>query len=556
MKISNKASVQVTLQLFKSKGIKHIVIAPGSRNAPLNISFNEDHFFTCYSIVDERSAAFFAMGMAQQLKAPVAVVCTSGSAVLNFYPAVAEAFYQKYPLIVLSADRPDEWIDQADGQTIRQKGVLDLHVHKSTHISNADAPRFIARKLNEVLNAALSESMPIHINMAFEEPLYELVEASAAIQPKNIEVISTITSLAPEVLENLKQEISPFKKVLILSGSNDPNTALDQVLSQHIAHSHWVLLTETTSNINVSEQIPCLDKMIFHLEEEHLHNLQPDLLITFGGSVVSKKVKQWLRTQDTLSHWHIAETKEHLDTFLHLDKVIYARPQDFFSEMTQFAGQEQQAFKKDWFDYYQVKKDKAAVALKELPFCDLWVYKTLFQHLPEAYLLQLGNSSVVRYAQLFEHQKQNAHYANRGTSGIDGSLSTAVGAAVASRQGVLCVIGDLSFFYDSNALWNNYIPSNFKVLLVNNGGGDIFNIIPGPQVFDKKDAFFVAQHQLRAEHHAKAFGLSYLYAADQKTFEQQIKSFFETEEPVILEVNTQAIENSAYLKAYWQSLRI
>lgn len=313
MKFSNKILAQTLVQLCLDKGIDHIVISPGSRNAPLTIDFGEHPDFKCFSIVDERCAAFFAMGMAQQLKKPVAVVCTSGSALLNYYPAVAEAFYSDIPLVVISADRPLNYIDIGDGQTIRQQNVFENHIlYAANCIEGEDFQIKNETELNVALNTAIELNGPVHINIPFSEPLYQTTETQL-VWPQNV---------APRKAdEELVEDLAPFiklwnscKRKLVLVGVLAPNSIQQRFIDQLSKDESVLVLTETTSNLHGENFISAIDQLISPLNEEDFKKLQPDILLTLGGMVVSKRIKAFLRNFPPKEHWHV-DAKTANDTY-------------------------------------------------------------------------------------------------------------------------------------------------------------------------------------------------------------------------------------------------
>ena len=231
---SSKLLSRQLVSSCKAKGIKNIVISPGSRNAPLIIGFTNDEYFNCYSVVDERCAAFFALGISQQIKNPVAVVCTSGSAMLNYFPAVAEAFYSDYPLVVLSADRPENLQEIGDGQTIQQEGVYGKHIlFQANCKEGSDQEANNLTKIDIALNTALEQSGPVHINLPFSEPLYQTIaqpKMQLALSPAKIEVPSDA------FLTNELEQWKEAKKILVLVGEIPPKV-VDATLLESLAET-------------------------------------------------------------------------------------------------------------------------------------------------------------------------------------------------------------------------------------------------------------------------------------------------------------------------------
>ncbi|PBJ15663.1 2-succinyl-5-enolpyruvyl-6-hydroxy-3-cyclohexene-1-carboxylic-acid synthase [Flavobacterium sp. ACN6] len=546
------ALAQSIIEILSAKGIINIIISPGSRNAPLTIGFAQNPNFKCYSIADERCAAFFALGIAQQTKQPTAVVCTSGSALLNYYPAFAEAFYSQIPLIVISADRPQSKIDIGDGQTIRQENVFLNHSVFNANLTE-EASEENDLKINLAIETAIQKKGPVHINAPFEEPLYETTEV-LSVHPK-------ITNSKPEnnvsTIENSAQFASVWnnaKRKLILVGVNDANV-LDQAVIENLASDpSVVVLTETTSNLHHPTFINSIDTLITPFDDSDFKEFNPEVLVTFGGMVVSKRIKGFLRKYKPQHHWHI-DTLRAYDTFGALTKHFEMYPNDFFKDLlskTSFAVSD---YFRDIDAIYKIRLVKRQEYLEQINFSDFKVFEKVIGSLPKNSILQISNSSAIRYAQLIDIDKSIEVFCNRGTSGIDGSTSTAVGASVGNDRQTVFITGDISFLYDSNALWNSYIPKNFKIILVNNGGGGIFRILPGHEEKPVFNTYFETSHHLTAEHLAKMYHCNYFTANDSESLNKSLELLYNTNEaPGILEIFTPTAENDVILKQYFKKL--
>lgn len=553
MKFSNKILSQTLVQLCLDKGIDHIVISPGSRNAPLTIGFAEHSDFKCFSIVDERCAAFFALGIAQQLKKPVALVCTSGSALLNYYPAVAEAFYSDIPLVIISADRPSDFIDIGDGQTIRQENVFENHILFSANCKEGeDFQIFNETEINVALNTAFELQGPVHINVPFSEPLYKTTEQQL-VYPQNV--------LPREASHAVKEDLSGFieqwnisKKKMILVGVFAPNSVESQFVEQLAQDPSVLVLTETTSNLHHPNFISAIDQLIAPLNEEEFEKLRPEILLTFGGMIVSKKIKSFLRDFPPQHHWHV-DPKKAYDTFFVLDHHFKYRVNDFFNAFLPRIELQNSIYREKWLRVKDDRLQKHREYQKEIPYSDFMVFCNIFAALPENVQLQLSNSATIRYAQLFGIPEGAEVFCNRGTSGIDGSTSTAIGAAYASTLPTLFLTGDLSFFYDSNALWNNYIPKNFKIVVINNGGGGIFRILPGNKDTELFDKYFETKHNLSAKQLSEMYGFKYLKISGKNDLAEKISHFFESNNgPALLEIFTPSTVNDGVLMEYFKHI--
>ncbi len=544
---------QSIIEICSAKGITNIIISPGSRNAPLTIGFAQNPNFKCYSIADERCAAFFALGIAQQTKQPTAIVCTSGSALLNYYPAVAEAFYSQIPLIVISADRPQSKIDIGDGQTIRQQNVYQNHSLFNANLTE-EASVENDLKINKAIETAILQKGPVHINAPFEEPLYETVD-TLSVQPK----ITTLEEEIPTKIIDNSEEIASIwnsakRKLILIGGINEVNSVEQEILENFANDPSIVVLTETTSNLHHPSFINSIDTLITPFDDSDFKELEAKVLITFGGMIVSKRIKAFLRKYKPAHHWHI-DTLRAYDTFNALSKHFVMEPNDFFKDLlpkTEFVASN---YFKKIDKIYSLRNERKEEYLKKIPFSDFKVFEEVIKSLPKNSQLQISNSSAIRYAQLIEIDPSIEVFCNRGTSGIDGSTSTAIGAAVANTKQNVFITGDISFLYDSNALWNSYIPKNFKIILINNGGGGIFRILPGHEEKPVFNTYFETSHHLTAEHLAKMYDFKYLQASDNESLIKGISTLYAgNDTPTILEIFTPTAQNDVVLKQYFKEL--
>ena len=551
---SAKLEVQLIVDTCKKTNVTHIVLSPGSRNAPLSIAFDEDPFFKTFLIPDERSAAFIALGLAQQLKRPVAIACTSGSAPLNYYPAVVEAFYQKIPLIVLTADRPAEWTDQGDGQTIRQQNVFGSHVvdfQQLDTIKSKEDQWFFERKLAKSFHAASGKNPgPVHLNIPFSEPLYEVTESSTKIN-NWISFLPVKSELTDESKVELSAFLSNKKKQLIIVGQHNNDTISSDLVQKIIDTKNTLVLSEHTSNLSLKNSIDCIDQVLNCMDENDEDSFYPDVIIQLGDAIISKKIKRFLRKSNA-PVIRVNETFTDMDVFQNLNYSLSVET-NYFLEF--YSGQTRTSdlnFFSKWNDLNLKVTNSHASCFSTVPYCDLKVVGSLMKNLEQETSLHISNSSMIRYVLLFDKKKNNKIFCNRGTSGIDGSTSTAVGSALANPNvNHVMLTGDLSFFYDSNALWNRHFPKNLRIVIVNNGGGDIFNIIPGPDSTKQHKSIFVAEQSISAELLVKNFGLSYVEVKTVEDFESELLK----NKAQVIEVNTMGIENSSELKKYFQKMR-
>lgn len=576
MKYSKIPVARSVVALCVAKNINHVVISPGSRNAPLTIGFTHHPEIKAYSIVDERCAAFYALGMAQQLQQPVALVCTSGSALLNYYPAIAEAYYSDIPLVVISADRPVERIDIGDGQTIRQKNVFENHILYSANLHSElvlesattdkklqqkqfESQKHNEREINLALNKAIEGKGPVHINVPFYEPLYDTVE--------NIEVDPL--QILPEIKERTYTETqlaayadlwNKAKRKMVIVGVAQPNAVEQKFLDQLAEDPSVIVFTETTSNLHQPDFFTRIDTMIGPIEkdekrEELFEALQPDILLTFGGMIVSKKIKAFLRNYNPKQHWHV-DPKKAYNTFFCLNKHFETEVNSFFSHFFPLTRKVESDYGNYWKEVRRKRQARHEEYMDEIPYSDLKAMQLVVPEVPENYIMHLGNSSTIRYAQLFKWKESLRIFCNRGTSGIDGSVSTAVGAACVKNEPTLMISGDLSFFYDSNALWNNYIPSNFRIIILNNSGGGIFRILPGNKNSENFDTYFETVHNLKARSLCEMYDLEYSSATSEEEIREGLNEFFSaSERPKVLEIFTPRKVNDEVLLEYFNFMK-
>ena len=580
--LSNKPHIRNLVEICAAKGIEQVIISPGSRNAPLVISFNEHGKFNCLSIPDERVAGFFAMGIAQQTRKPVIITCTSGTASLNFAPAIAEAFYQKIPLLILTADRPVEWIHQGEGQSIAQRNVFANYVKRSyelpQEVKDKDGLWSANRIINEAINQSTSESAgPVHINIPFQEPLYDTANYKEKESPKIITPTVLKKQLSPSAIDQLGKIWQQSDKKMILCGllplevNSHHQSKLVQSLVQINTDPTVSILPEVTSNLVHPNFISNFDSVLSTVSEEETAHFQPDLLITLGGSFISKRIKLWLRKHRPKNHWHIEAINYHIDTFQALTNAIKMQPAEFFEQflphVSDTLSQPKNHYKKPpklkvkYQENWQARKKKVQQLqekyLDQLAWSDLKAYELIFPTLPPNTNLHLGNSTPVRYAELFEKRVDIIYNSNRGVAGIDGSTSTAAGAAYVSKHPTTIITGDISFFYDSNAFWHHHLSPKLSVILINNAGGNIFRFIKGPDTTKQLATYFEAHHERSAEYIAKTFNLNYFVAANESDLKKALKAFYKLQKnnrPAILEVKTPRIASAQIWRDYYQQI--
>ena len=562
-----------------------VVISPGSRNVPLAIGFASNEKFNCYSIVDERSAAFFALGLSQKSKKPTILVCTSGSALLNYYPAVAEGYYSEIPLIILSADRPKYKINIGDGQTINQSEVFKKNIlysdtlsqdciHATDEIIKSNSQKIIDQKydslkleklqksiqasnekmIGKVFGLSINKMQPVHLNVPMEEPLYDFINTPS------IKIKTETKQNNAKALENFNSyysQIHKAKKILILIGVSDYDILSDKSISKINSFPSIIVLKEHTSNVFDDNFISNIDRLIGPIElqsnsDSLFEDLSPELIISLGGMIISKKIKSFLRNYKSRKHFHIGINISK-DSFYSGVEHLEANPNQFFENIN--CKKIDSNFHNTWQDINRSKLELHNRYMRAANYSDLKVFEILSDWIPKNYDIQAANSTPVRYFQLFDLKNQNHMFANRGTSGIDGSTSTAIGSSVNSDSPVVLITGDLSFFYDINALWNKHIPASFRIIIINNGGGGIFKILPGFKEDNLFSEFIETKHNLSASSIAKMYSFKYTRVTTKFGLNLALRTFFKkSKRPKILEIKTSGIKSAKILKDYFRYL--
>lgn len=569
---SDKKSVLQLVSLLKAHDIRHVVLSPGSRNAPIIHSLATDKDFICYSIVDERSAGFFALGVSEALRKPVAICCTSGTAALNLSPAVAEAYYQQIPLLLITADRPAAWIGQMDGQTISQTDMFGRIVRHSVQLPQVrdnEEEWHCNRLINEaILSLDNGVKGPAHINIPLSEPLFQFTTPALPL----VRVIRR-----PKQDIHISEEAQypirfrHYTKKMIIVGQLPPENRLTDLLESLRREQGVVVLADHLSNATQGETVR-FDVLLRTATESELQDLTPELVITLGGHVVSKRLKQFIRSSSIRELWHVSPSGEVTDTFQQVTDIIQCDYKAFLHNLAEIpsettpslsgrsasavyntasSGRLPTSFAESW------KNACAKVAEPETTFSDLYAVGALLRSLPENASLQLANSHSVYLAQLFNLTSSVHCFCNRGTNGIEGSLSTTVGYASATERLTFLLTGDLSFFYDMNGLWNRHLSPNLRILLNNNGGGEIFQTLPGLNHSEAMKDYIAAAHTTGAESWARQQGLCYLAARDATELQQQLPLLLNHQgnQPVLLEVFTSMEENSRQITSYYQQFK-
>jgi len=555
---TDKWGCRQTADALHAFGIARVVTSPGSRNTPLLMAVNRHPSLTVYSVIDERSAAFMALGMAIVSGVPTALICTSGSALLDYAPAVAEAFYRRIPLIVISADRPAEWIDQNDSQTIRQPGAL-ANVVKATYSFKAEASTeterwFVNRTLNDALITATSGCRgPVHINIGVSDPLSTETDISEGPFRK-IDYMDLPPYIPNETARSLGSELCG-KKVLVAAGFNAPSSKLNKAMSILAGLPNVAVIAEGLANIHAEGIHTAPDRFIAAADSAAIDALRPDVLITFGGALVSAPLKRFLRALSPAQNWHVDKSHLTIDCYMSLTRRVDITPEGFFPKLATSlehltrTGENTGTYAGLWRTVAGNKTDSIVP--------DGWngMYATaeILQRIPRGWNLQLSNGMSVRYALANDLRRFHRVDCNRGVSGIDGSVSTAVGASTAYDRPTLLITGDMSMQYDMGALASEYAGHNLKIAVLNNGGGGIFRFIRTTAHLPEMPTLMNGNVQLPLARLAEAFGFGYLSAVNAAQLDTALKEFVRpARRPVILEIFTDGNADAEAMKEFYE----
>lgn len=537
-------------ELCHRQGMEQLILSPGSRSAPLALTFIRHGGFKWRVVPDERSAAYQAVGIASASGKLVGLICTSGTAALNYAPGLAEAYWQCLPLIAFTSDRPPEWIGQGENQAIYQKNMFTPNIKDSLELpvdlhSEPDEWQAYQQISHALDKASSAPAGPVQVNAPFREPLYPT--SPLPLPQDHIKTyrksgfqqgLSTVNHA------QLTQTLKQTDRILVIAGMGSPTEEELRVLGDFVMRTRAVLVSDFLSNTHrLPSAVLGADLIAKKALEEEYAVLKPELVITIGGPLLSKSLKQFLRNAKPPEHWHINEAGEAKDTFQALTRVIPLKPYTFMRELGgKLWPKQENAFSKAWHHYNQrIKEAISSLATADGGFSEIRVMKTLMEGLPKEAVLQLGNSMPVRHAQLLGplfQEREITVKGNRGTSGIDGCLSSALGYASEIARPVYCILGDMAFMYDRNALWSNSLPANLTIIILNNEGGGVFRTLPGAKDQPELDSYFTYAFRTDFYHTANQHGCDYLLAKDWPSLLDSLRSEKqEQSRPAIIEVS-------------------
>ena len=575
-------NVQILVSLLKQHDIKHLVLSAGTRHVPLAHSVENDSFFKCYSVVDERSAAYFAMGLSKEIGEPVAIACTSSTATCNYVPAIAEAYYQKVPLLVLTGDRDPYFLDQMEDQMINQVDMYKNFCSTCVNlpvVENEKDVWYCQRLINEaLLELNHHGSGPVQINFPINQTIEDIADASVPELPEYNKIIRLDYEIGQSVWKEKVEQLKKAKRILIVCGSSVPYSKETLAkMEQFAVKYNCVFATERLSNLHFNGSMDTY-LLAESISVSVLRTIAPDVVIFFGGNFVSRWKPMLKSMSEMFESWLISDNGIVMDPFRNLSTVFECSLHHFFDYFAENAGKisNNKELLKDLQRYQDninmptmeelyekvnaFKIGDAKFKLQPPPTEEQLLDKNkltafsamyyLAQKLPKKSLLHLSILNSTRIMQMFSFDTETSVYSNIGTDGIDGSMSTFFGQATASERPCFLVIGDLSFFYDMNSLGIRNIGKNVHILLVNNGGGAEFYFSMGPERLPNIDLHISAGHQKRAKEWVEANGISYMQATTNEEYCSILPEFVSKEGPVLLEIFTEKKKDIDVLKGF------
>lgn len=550
-------NVQIIIALMKKYEIKDVVISAGTKHVPLVHSLEEDTYFRCYSVVDERSASFFALGIIEEKQKPVAICCTSGTATCNYVSAVSEAYYQHLPLLVITADRNPYYLNQQEEQMIPQREMFQQICRKEVMLPIVRDTKdfwYCSRLVNEaLLELEHKECGPVHINFAVENdyPVYQGIVKFKDELP-SVRRINRLTLESSERDWKEKVEKCYGKKILILYGQRGRLADEELQNLEQFAHKFdCVFSVDLLSNLHCFKSISTF-LLNRTLSIEEFENVMPDIVITLNGNTVSELKGKLLHASGKFEHWHVSRDGEVSDPFRCMTDIIECSPEMFYKKFAELSDQERtDSYYDSWMNIYKKRREKGLPDNREIHWSSLYAVQQLMKRMPEKALFHIANSNSIRIANFFSLDPTIDVFCNRGTNGIDGSMSAFVGQAFSSKKLSFLLIGDLSFFYDMNALWNQYITKNIRIMVCNNFGGAIFHIYPGLTNIPTIDKYIAAEHDASVEKWAVSRGFYYLSASTKEEYDVNIIEFMNSysDKPVLFEVFTDKEQDQREIKA-------
>ncbi len=551
---SNLKNVQLLVAMLKEKNIKNIVISPGNSHNAIVRSIEEDGFFKTYNIVDERSAAFFACGLIQELKKPVAICCTAGTAATNYLTGVTEAFRRNLPLVVITGDKNPYYLAQQEDQMINQIDIFNTIVKSNISlplIKDTKDEWYCQRILNEAfLELNHHGTGPIHINVPIEGGMLAIGKDFTVNELPKINVIERIDRLTEKEKIKSKFEYLKNKKVLLIYGQdNDISEDKIKNVEKIFANYNIAIAVDKLSNLHCKGTIE-LSKLTLSLKVNHkFYEILPDVVITVAGNVAWDGKFTLKGYSNNFEHWIVNEDGKVQDYYKNLTTIFEFNTNEFLHIMSEYNVDSSDNY------YKNLKQRNSEVKIPEFEYSNLYATQKLMNKIPKNSILNLGNSTTIRLAQYFDLDSSIQVYCNRGVNGIDGCMSTYIGQTAVTDKLSFLIIGDLTFFYDMNALWNRYVGKNVRIMLINNSGAALFHFNQGLKKFPTLNENVAAEHNAIAKGWAESLNIKYLSSKNREEFDNNLEIFLDKkiDKPIIFEVFTKKEDDARMQHEFYDS---
>ncbi len=556
-------------------GVKHVCISPGSRSTPLTLAAVYNKKLTCLKIIDERSSAFFASGIARTTGKPVVLICTSGTATVEYYPAIIEAYQQRIPLIVCTADRPPELVNRGANQMINQKNLYANHIR---FFADAGLPETSRKKLESIKRiavqsfeiSALTNKGPVHINFPFEKPFEpesytDNIPLNLELKYESLEKLNENIKSVSKDSETLIKLIAKAERGLIIVGPDEYNVKFPRLINTVSSKTCFPIFADgasqlrfgTSSKKNVIANYDALLR-----SEYFLKDFNPDIILHFGRTITSKGLEQFLE-KSSAPKYLINEFGDWFDPTGSAKNALATKPFLFCQKLLEAESLiKLTTEKKRWLKFLTTANSTAEKIKNKIFAASVFpnepkTINTLLEILPQKANVMLSNSLPVRDFDFFASNlnKNITVFHNRGASGIDGILSTALGIAHCSKTPTVLLTGDLAFYYDLTSLLTakQYnIP--LIIILVNNNGGGIFQFLPIAKYENVFEQFFTMPHSLSFKNFVKEFGGNYSLIKKQIDFEIQMNKSLSVKNFSVLEIKTDAKTSLQLRKKYWEAV--
>jgi 2-succinyl-5-enolpyruvyl-6-hydroxy-3-cyclohexene-1-carboxylate synthase len=558
-------------------GVDQAVVCPGSRSTPLAVLLAEHPKITVRMHVDERSAGFFALGMAKAGEKPIALICSSGTAVANFLPAVVEAHYSRTPLLLLTADRPHELRDTGAPQAIDQDHIFGRFAKFFADVALPESSDAMQRWIRTMAAKAVSISTsqpygPVHLNFPFREPLMPSLSESTFLQGElnhnrpYSSVLKGSLQLSDDELCGVADTLQACERGLIVCGPDDvsgfPNT-----VSKLADRLGFPVLADPLSQLRCGEHdkrwvIDTYDS--FLRDSEIAEKLKPDLVIRFGAAPTSKALGQYIQKHSSCRFLVVDEGSGWREPTSAPCEMIYANPVSLcqqLSEILSEKGEERRQSRIEWADRWRklngISKQRLAIRGKSDSLSEGQIFLELAEILPQHANLFVGSGMPVRDLDsfFFCSDRRVRLFANRGANGIDGVVSTALGVSAVSDEACVLVIGDLSFYHDLNGLLAAKLHRlNLTVILVNNDGGGIFSFLPQAQSAPKFEELFGTPIGLDFSLAVKMYDGTFSTIETWNGFRDAVRRSFDDKGLHVIEVRTNRDENVRVHREIWRDI--